>query len=94
MGIKKATSLFSQECTCETTLAGLHKMITEDIGADSNYRIPVAIDGNVWVIAALKCRSPDSRVSAQFHAEPQVRVTAVSDYFDKRCNMLERAKFL
>lgn len=94
MGIKKATSLFSQECTCETTLAGLHKMITDDIGADSNYRIPVAIDGNVWVIAALKCRSPDSRVSAQFHAEPQVRVTAVSDYFDKRCNMLERAKFL
>lgn len=33
-------------------------------------------------------------MSAQFHAEPQVRVTAVSDYFDKRCNMLERAKFL
>lgn len=94
MGVKKATYLFSQECTCDTTLAGLRRMILADIGADSNYRIPVAIDGNVWVIAALKCRRLDSRLSAQFHAEPQVRVTAVSEYFDKRCNMLERAKFL
>lgn len=95
MGVHKGTTLFSQDSIVDTNLEGLYKMIVANIpGADPSYRPVIAIDASVWIIAALMNPQLDSYVSSQFHAEPKVPVTAVSNYFTKRCKQLQRNKFI
>ena len=86
--------MFSQECAVDTTLGGLHKMINDHIGsADSSNELVIAIDGMLWLTAAMNNPSDDSLISSQFHAQPPIPVTAAGNYFTKRCTKLQNNKF-
>ena len=57
--------MFSQECAVDTTLAGLHKMINDHIGsADSSNELVIAIDGMLWLTAAMNNPSEHSLISS------------------------------
>ena len=54
----------------------------------------IAVDGSVWIRAALAASQADSMVVSQFHALPMVPVTNVVDDVMKRIATLEKAGFI
>ena len=94
MGIKKATNLFSRGCVVESHLDHLRKTIITEKGESLSYKPTIMIDGNAWIIAALCNPQLDSKISAQFHAQPMVPVTEAAEYITKRINLLKKHKYI
>ena len=94
MGLKKGRCIFSEDSLVCSTLNSLRTAIIRRLGADASYHPVVTVDAASWIIAALNNPALDSKVSAQFHAQPPVPVTAVSEYIKKRCDLLKKHKFI
>eukprot|EP00984_Skeletonema_dohrnii_P029376 scaffold19920_cov186-Skeletonema_dohrnii-CCMP3373.AAC.1 len=71
MGVKKATKIFSTKSLKKTTLAKLRQDIIKEKGADSDYKVIVAVDVSIHMRQSLANKRQNSKVQGQYHAYPR-----------------------
>jgi len=93
MGVKKATKTFSTKSLKKTTLAKLRQDIIKEKGADSDYKVIVAVDVSIHMRQSLANKRQNSKVQGQYHAYPRVPVTAVSKAVQSKIAILIRNNY-
>mmetsp|Transcript_37891 Transcript_37891/g.80932 ORF Transcript_37891/g.80932 Transcript_37891/m.80932 type:complete len:891 (-) Transcript_37891:11-2683(-) len=94
MGLKgEGREVFSKDSVVQTTLPALRQKCIKARGADSDYRPLAAVDTAIWENQTLRNPHKNSKVSAQYHANPKVPVIAVSTAIVKKASLLRRNGF-